>query len=94
MPSITGPGTCIADDVVQLISVWSHRGDRIVNPPAMLRCGMAEVLADWVREVPVARGIGSTMTELTLAHRSIAEAGTATLTPDLASTGWPMRPMS
>jgi hypothetical protein len=68
VPSITGPGTCIADDVVQLISVWSHRGDRIrVNPPAMLRCGMAEVLADWVREVSeVARGIGSTMTGISI----------------------------
>jgi hypothetical protein len=64
LPPITGPGACLADDVVYLISVRGHGGDRIkVSPPAMLRCGMAEALAEWVREVSeAARGFGSTMT--------------------------------
>jgi hypothetical protein len=49
-PSIKGPGACEADDVVRLVSIsTSDVGSIKVSPPALLRCGMAEGLALWLR---------------------------------------------
>ena len=49
-PPIKGPGACEADNVVRLISIsTSDVGSIKVFPPALLRCGMAESLALWLR---------------------------------------------
>jgi hypothetical protein len=49
---INGPGACEADNVVRLVSIsTSDAGHIKVSPPAVLRCGMAEGLAQWLRQV-------------------------------------------
>jgi hypothetical protein len=51
LPPIKGPGACEADNVVRLISILDTVGRHIgISPPAVLRCGMAEALVNWVRE--------------------------------------------
>jgi hypothetical protein len=51
LPPITGPGNCGAPDVVRLEAVLLADGSRIgINPPAVLRCTMAEAVVGWVRE--------------------------------------------
>lgn len=48
---IHGPGDCGNDDLVRLEAVVMPDDSRVdVNPPAVLRCNMAEAIADWVRE--------------------------------------------
>jgi Extensin-like protein C-terminus len=51
LPAIEGPGACGATDVVRLEAVVTLDGRRIaLNPPAVLRCPMAEALVRWLRE--------------------------------------------
>jgi len=48
---LIGPGDCGAADAVQLDAiVLSDRSRVAVTPPAILRCPMAQAVADWVRE--------------------------------------------
>jgi hypothetical protein len=51
LPSFGGPGDCGASDVVRLEAIIQPDKSRVaVNPPATMRCTMAEALATWVRE--------------------------------------------
>jgi hypothetical protein len=64
LPPITGPGECDAPDVVRLEDVVLLDRSRVaVTPPAILRCTMAEAIADWVREeaAPRALDLGSSL---------------------------------
>ena len=48
-PSITGPGSCGAEDVVRFDAVVLKDGRRIaLTPAATLRCPMAEAVARWI----------------------------------------------
>ena len=61
-PSITGPGSCGAEDVVRLEAVVLSDGQRVALAPAVtLRCPMAEGVARWIREevAPAAATLGS-----------------------------------
>lgn len=62
-----GPGDCGATDVVRLAAVIQNDKSQIaVNPPATLRCSMAEALANWIREdlAPAAATLGSSLRAL------------------------------
>ena len=51
LPSILGPGSCGAEDVVRLDAVVLKDGKRIALAlAATLRCPMAETVARWIRE--------------------------------------------
>lgn len=51
LPSITGPDSCGAEDVVRLEGVVLKDGQRVdLAPAATLRCSMAEAVARWMRE--------------------------------------------
>lgn len=51
LPALIGPGECGARDVVQLdVIVMPDKSRVAVNPPAVLRCSMAEAVAHWMRE--------------------------------------------
>jgi len=48
-PPITGPGECTASDVVIVDAILLPDKTRaVVSPPAMLRCPMAEAVAQWI----------------------------------------------
>jgi hypothetical protein len=48
-PPITGPGECMATDVVTVEAVLLPDKHRVVfSPPATLRCPMAEAVAQWI----------------------------------------------
>ncbi len=48
---LTGPGACGAVDVVRLEAVHMPDESRVtLNPPAMLRCSMAEEVTNWIRQ--------------------------------------------
>jgi hypothetical protein len=49
-PSLSGPGQCGAEDLVSLTAVRVEKKSVAVQPPALLRCEMAEAFAHWVRE--------------------------------------------
>jgi hypothetical protein len=62
LPPIQGPGECGAPDVVRLEAVVLPDNSRVtLNPPATLRCTMAEAIVTWVREeaAPRALDLGS-----------------------------------
>jgi hypothetical protein len=64
LPAIQGPGECGAEDVVRLEAVLLPSKRRIaLNPPATLRCPLAETVVKWVREdvVPAARSLQGTI---------------------------------
>ncbi len=49
--AIDGPGECGGDDMVRLEAVILSDSSRVeISPPAVLRCAMAEAIADWVRD--------------------------------------------
>jgi hypothetical protein len=51
LPVLMGPGACGVEDVVQLEAVTMPDKTAVpLNPPAILRCGMAEAVAIWVRQ--------------------------------------------
>src|SRR5882757_10763978 len=62
VPDIHGPGGCGGEDLVRLEAIVLADKHRVsLKPAAILRCGMATVLADWVRTQvePLAEGSGS-----------------------------------
>src|SRR2546430_1151498 len=51
LSAIAGPGECGADDVVRLEAVvLANKRQIAINPPAVLRCALAEAIVEWVRE--------------------------------------------
>jgi hypothetical protein len=49
--SIDGPEGCGSADLVRLEAVMLSNSDRVdISPPAVLRCEMAEAIADWLRD--------------------------------------------
>jgi hypothetical protein len=51
LPPITGPGECLANDVVALNSVsLPDKHHVVLSPPATLRCPMAQTVALWLRD--------------------------------------------
>ena len=49
-PTVNGPGSCGASDLVNLRAICLPGGDHVVvEPAAKVRCRMAEALAGWVR---------------------------------------------
>ena len=49
--AIEGPGECGSVDLVRLEAVVLPDNSRVeINPPAVLRCSMAEAIVDWVRD--------------------------------------------
>jgi hypothetical protein len=64
LPVLVGPGACGARDVIRLESVTMPDKSRVaIQPPATLRCAMAETVAVWVREDigPAVRTFGSAL---------------------------------
>jgi len=62
LPSISGPDSCGADNVVLLEAVVLEDGQRVaLVPAATLRCPMAEAVVRWIREkvAPAAATLGS-----------------------------------
>ena len=67
IPDIHGPGDCGGEDLVRLEAVVLPDKHRVsVNPPAILRCGMASAITDWIRTdmEPLAVGLGSVISGL------------------------------
>jgi hypothetical protein len=67
IPDISGPGGCGGEDLVRLEAiVLPDRRKVAVKPAAVLRCGMAAALADWVRSdmAPIASQLGSAISDL------------------------------
>jgi hypothetical protein len=67
IPAIHGPGGCGGDDLVRLEAIVLPDKRKVaVKPAAVLRCGMASAIADWVRTdmAPLAAGLGSTISDL------------------------------
>jgi hypothetical protein len=66
--SITGPGDCGGDDLVRLeaIVLPDKKGRVALKPAAVLRCGMASAIADWIRTdmAPVAEAQGTRLSGL------------------------------
>jgi hypothetical protein len=63
-PAITGPGECMATDVVKVDAVLfpdHHRAD--FSPAATLRCPMAEAVAHWIIDdvAPMAAALGTSL---------------------------------
>jgi len=64
LPPITGPGECVANDVVALDAVLLPDKHRIVlSPSATLRCPMAETIAHWLRDdiAPIIATLGTSL---------------------------------
>jgi hypothetical protein len=67
VPDIHGPGGCGGDDLVRLEAVVLPDKRRVpLTPAAILRCGMASAIADWVRTdvARIAAGLGSAVSGL------------------------------
>ena len=67
LPRVTGAGGCGAEDVVRLEAIILADKSRVaVTPAAVLRCSLAEAIAQWVREdvVPAVRPFGSPLKTL------------------------------
>ena len=66
LPSVSA-GQCTVDDVVRLEAVMAKDGRRVaLNPPATLRCPMAEAVIHWVRDelTPATADAGSPLKAL------------------------------
>jgi hypothetical protein len=51
LPVLVGPGDCGADDAVEMNAVTLADQSKVaVTPPAIMRCPMAQQVADWVRD--------------------------------------------
>jgi Extensin-like protein C-terminus len=64
LPPITGPGECVANDVVALDAVLLPDQRRIVlSPSATLRCPMAEAIVHWLRDdvAPLIAALGTSL---------------------------------
>jgi hypothetical protein len=67
LPTLVGPGDCGAPNAVRLEAITLPGGERVaLNPPATLRCGLAEAVAHWVREdlAPAAATLGSRLVSI------------------------------
>jgi hypothetical protein len=67
VPDIRGPGGCGGEDLVRLEAIVLPDERRVsVKPAAILRCGMASAIADWIRTdvAPLAAGFGSAISDL------------------------------
>jgi hypothetical protein len=67
LPPITGPGECMATDVVTLYAVLLPEKRRVVfSPPATLRCAMAETVAEWITKdvVPIIGSMGTSLNSI------------------------------
>jgi hypothetical protein len=67
IPAVHGPGGCGGDDLVRLEAIVLPDKRKVaVKPAAVLRCGMAAAIADWVRTdmAPLAAGLGSAISDL------------------------------
>ena len=67
LPVLVGPGDCGADDAVQLDAITLADQSKVtVIPPAILRCPMAQQVADWVRDdvAPAAQKFASGLASL------------------------------
>jgi hypothetical protein len=50
-PTVVGPGACGGYDMVRVRAIRTTDGSRVaINPPADLRCRMAQAVADFVRD--------------------------------------------
>ena len=60
LPVLVGPGDCGADDAVEMSGITLPDESKVaVAPPAIMRCPMAQQVADWVRDdvVPTLKGL-------------------------------------
>lgn len=67
IPDINGPGGCGGEDLVRLEAIVLPDKRRVaVKPAAVLRCGMASAIADWMRAdmAPLASQLGSVISDL------------------------------
>jgi hypothetical protein len=67
IPDIHGPGGCGGEDLVRLEAVVLPDKRLVsVKPAAILRCGMASEIADWIRTdiAPLAAKLGSVVSDL------------------------------
>ena len=67
LPVLLGPGECAAHDVVRLEAIrLPDRSAIALNPPATLRCALAEAVAHWVRDdvAPAAATLGSDLVSI------------------------------
>jgi hypothetical protein len=67
IPDIHGPGGCGGEDLVRLEAIVLPDKRKVpVKPAAILRCGMASAIADWVRTdmTALANDLGSTISDL------------------------------
>jgi hypothetical protein len=67
IPDIHGPGGCGGEDLVRLEAIVLPDKRKVaVKPAAILRCGMASAIAEWVRTdmAPLASQLGSTISDL------------------------------
>jgi hypothetical protein len=67
IPAIHGPGGCGGEDLVRLEAIVLPDKRKVaVKPAAVLRCGMAAAIADWVRTdiAPLAEQLGSAISDL------------------------------
>jgi hypothetical protein len=63
-PPITGPGKCMATDVVKVDAVFLPDKHRIAfSPPVILRCPMAEAVAHWITDdvAPTIAALGTSL---------------------------------
>jgi hypothetical protein len=70
MPSIRGPGECGGEDLVNLEAVLMPDRSRVsINPPSLLRCSMAEAIAQFVRSDvgPAAAALGAPLSAIVTA---------------------------
>lgn len=59
-PVLVGPGDCGANDAVEMNAITLPDQSKVaVSPPAIMRCPMAQQVADWVRDdvVPTLKGL-------------------------------------
>lgn len=67
IPDIHGAGGCGGEDLVRLEAIVLPDKHQVsVKPAAVLRCGMAAALADWIRTdiAPLAASLGSPISDL------------------------------
>ncbi len=67
LPTLVGPGDCGAQDVVRLEAIkMPGRNAIALDPPATLRCGLAETVAHWVRDdvAPAAAALGAPLASI------------------------------
>ena len=67
VPALAGPGLCGASDAVRLEAIrMPGRAAVSINPPAILRCTLAEAVAHWVRDdlAPAAARLGSDLAQI------------------------------